>query len=167
MNAPVRQVFWSFSIFLESVCAIPQLIILRQTTVPTVINSPYLLALGFYRGFYILNWIYRYFDEGNVDPIAVVGGVVQTALYADFAWVYYSRQRVKLRNGAIVGSDNVTRSWFFRPIDDKESSKLEAGGDDILDARPVERHRQGATALPGDAAEGTGLHANLQPPESV
>jgi hypothetical protein len=41
------------------VCVLPQLLLLRQTTVPTVIDSYYLLALGSYRGFYILNWIHR------------------------------------------------------------------------------------------------------------
>jgi hypothetical protein len=33
------------------VCVLPQLLLLRQTTVPTVIDSYYLLALGSYRAF--------------------------------------------------------------------------------------------------------------------
>ncbi|KAF9049662.1 hypothetical protein BDZ89DRAFT_1154510 [Hymenopellis radicata] len=98
------EVFWAFSIILESVCVLPQLILLRQTTVPTVIDSYYLLALGSYRGFYILNWIYRWFTERMVDPIAVTFGIIQTALYVDFAWVYYGRQRIKLRAGALIDS---------------------------------------------------------------
>ena len=40
------QWLWVFSEMLESVCILPQLILLRQTTVPTVIDSFYLLALG-------------------------------------------------------------------------------------------------------------------------
>ena len=48
---------WAFSIVLESICVIPQLLLLRQTNVPTVIDSYYLVTLGAYRGFYVLNWV--------------------------------------------------------------------------------------------------------------
>ncbi|KGO71908.1 ER lumen protein retaining receptor [Penicillium italicum] len=108
---------WAFSIILESVCVLPQLLLLRQTTVPTVIDSYYLLALGSYRGFYILNWIIRLFKrEPFYDWIAVVFGIVQTAFYVDFAWVYYSRQRVKLRNGGIVDSEDYGNSWLVNRV---------------------------------------------------
>jgi len=33
----------------------------------------------------------RYFAEGTVDPIAIVAGVVQTALYVDFFYVYVTK----------------------------------------------------------------------------
>lgn len=96
---------------------LPQLLLLRQTTVPTVIDSYYLLALGSYRALYILNWLVRGFGSEHFwDPIAAVFGVVQTALYIDFAWVYWSRQRVKLRNGGIVDSDDLKKSWIVNKI---------------------------------------------------
>lgn len=71
---------------------LPQLLLLRQTTVPTVIDSFYLITLGSYRAFYILNWILRLATEHHVDAIAFVFGIIQTALYIDFAWVS-KRQR--------------------------------------------------------------------------
>jgi len=82
--------------------------------VPTVLDSYYLVLLGSYRALYILNWIVRYADpqERHFDPIAVIFGIIQTALYADFAWVYYSRQRVKLRAGGIVDSDDMSRGFL-------------------------------------------------------
>ncbi|CAG8924983.1 unnamed protein product [Penicillium salamii] len=108
---------WAFSEILESVCVLPQLLLLRQTTVPTVIDSYYLLALGSYRAFYILNWIVRLFSaEPFHDQIAVVFGIVQTAFYVDFAWVYYSRQRVKLRNGGVVDSEDYGNSWLVNRV---------------------------------------------------
>lgn len=111
------QVFWSFSIVLESVCILPQLLLLRQTTVPTVIDSYYLVTLGSYRAFYILNWLVRGLgSEHYFDPVAVVFGIVQTAFYADFAWVYYSRQRVKLRQGGVVDSEDFHNSWLVNKI---------------------------------------------------
>lgn len=95
---------------------LPQLLLLRQTTVPTVIDSFYLLTLGLYRGLYLLNWIVRYKVENFVDPIADVFGVVQTAFYIDFAWVYWSRQRVKLRHGGIVDSEDFRKSWLVNKV---------------------------------------------------
>jgi len=107
---------WTFSIILESVCVVPQLLLLRQTTVPTVIDSFYLLTLGSYRGFYILNWIVRAAQKEHPDWRAVIFGIVQTALYVDFAWVYWTRQRVKLRNGGIVDSDDLSRGFLVSRV---------------------------------------------------
>jgi len=83
------QWLWDFSVILESVCVLPQLLLLRQTTVPTVINSFYLLALGTYRFLYVLNWIYRGVDPSSRPPnaVSVIFGVIQTALFIDFFWV--------------------------------------------------------------------------------
>ncbi len=55
------------------------------------ITSHYLFALGLYRGMYLINWIYRYYDDGHFDAIAVVAGVVQTLLYADFFYLYVTK----------------------------------------------------------------------------
>lgn len=57
---------------------------LQRTGEAETITTHYLFALGLYRGLYIPNWIYRYFVDDTVDPIAVVAGIVQTCLYADF-----------------------------------------------------------------------------------
>ncbi|KAF9463601.1 ER lumen protein retaining receptor-domain-containing protein [Collybia nuda] len=85
------EVFWSFSIFLESVAILPQLFMLQRTGEAETITTHYLAALGIYRTLYIPNWIYRYFTEGVVDPIAVTAGIVQTGLYLDFFYVYFTK----------------------------------------------------------------------------
>jgi ER lumen protein retaining receptor len=109
------EIFWTFSIELESVCVLPQLQLLRQTSVPTVLDSYYLVMLGSYRFFYILNWIVRAASKEHYwEPVAFIFGVVQTVLYIDFAWVYYSRQRVKLRGGGVVDSDDLSKSFLVR-----------------------------------------------------
>ncbi|KAJ8065917.1 hypothetical protein OCU04_005016 [Sclerotinia nivalis] len=112
------EVLWVFSILLESTCILPQLLLLRQTTVPTVLDSYYLVTLGSYRFFYILNWIWRSLDinDRSPDAISIIGGVIQTAFYIDFAWVYYSRQRVKLRNGGVVDADDISRGWLLNRV---------------------------------------------------
>lgn len=80
---------------------------------PTVIDSFYLLTLGSYRAFYILNWIIRGVSkEHHIDWIQIIFGAIQTALYLDFAWVYWTRQRVKLRGGGVVDSDDMSKGWL-------------------------------------------------------
>lgn len=113
-----RELFWTFSIILESTCILPQLLLLRQTTVPTVIDSYYLLTLGSYRAFYILNWIWRELDitDRKADAVSIIFGILQTAFYIDFAWIYYSRQRVKLRHGGIVDADDLHKGWLLRTV---------------------------------------------------
>jgi len=113
----IFEVLWTFSEVLESVCVVPQLLLLRQTTVPTVIDSGYILTLGSYRAFYILNWILRWATDGpNPDWRSVIFGIVQTAFYVDFAWVYWTRQRVKLRNGGVVDSDDLSRGFLVSRV---------------------------------------------------
>jgi len=110
---PFFKLLWVFSEILESVCVIPQLLLLRQTTVPTVIDSFYLVTLGTYRFMYVLNWIVRGANEERyADPTSWVWGTIQTALILDFAWVYWTRQRVKLRHGGVVDSDDLGRGWL-------------------------------------------------------
>ena len=94
-------------------CIIPQLLLLRQTAVPTVLDSFYLVTLGTYRFLYILNWITRSAVEKDyADPTSWTWGTIQTALMIDFAWVYWTRQRVKLRHGGIVDSDDLRSGWI-------------------------------------------------------
>ena len=138
---------------------LPQLILLRQTNVPTVIDSYYLLTLGAYRAFYILNWIVRHLDPNDhfhrSQLIAVVFGSLQTALYLDFAWVYWTRQRVKLRGGGLVDSDDLRSSWLLRRILGRpmttapDNDGLDGDGptSNHVSARPKTRGRWGARGI--------------------
>jgi len=87
----VMEVLWTFSIYLESVAIMPQLFMLSKTGEAETITAHYLFALGSYRALYIFNWVYRYYVEEFFDPIAIVAGVVQTVLYADFFYLYITR----------------------------------------------------------------------------
>ncbi|KAL1453436.1 hypothetical protein WDU94_007576 [Cyamophila willieti] len=87
----IFEVLWTFSIYLESVAILPQLFLVSKTGEAESITSHYLFALGAYRALYLLNWIYRYYTEDYLDLIAIVAGVVQTALYCDFFYLYITR----------------------------------------------------------------------------
>ncbi|KAI9697726.1 MAG: endoplasmic reticulum retention protein [Bogoriella megaspora] len=85
------EILWAFSIWLESVAILPQLFMLQRTGEAETITTHYLFALGAYRALYIPNWLYRYFAEGYFDPIAVTAGIIQTVLYSDFFYIYYTK----------------------------------------------------------------------------
>ena len=132
----------TFSIVLESVCVLPQLLLLRQTTVPTVIDSFYLVTLGSYRALYILNWILKAAVDKKVDPVDAIFGIIQTALYIDFAWVYWTRQRVKLRSGGVVDSDDLGRGYLIRHL-------LGKGNDpNDEESEPISGEHQNGNAKP-------------------
>lgn len=119
-----------------------------------MIDSYYLLCLGSYRAFYILNWLVRGFGEEHFwDPIAFVFGIVQTAFYVDFAWVYYSRQRVKLRNGGVVDSEDFSKSWLVNRVVNFRARRASAdeeqhlrGDEEDTDGRPS-NNRWGARGV--------------------
>ncbi|CAI2174645.1 18484_t:CDS:2 [Funneliformis geosporum] len=86
------EILWTFSIYLESVAILPQLFMLSRTGEAETITTHYLFALGAYRSLYLLNWLWRFAFEGHVDWIAWVAGAIQTALYSDFFYIYYTNK---------------------------------------------------------------------------
>ncbi|KAJ7968771.1 ER lumen protein retaining receptor family protein [Quillaja saponaria] len=84
------EIFWAFSIYLEAVAILPQLVLLQRSGNVDNLTGQYVLLLGAYRAFYILNWIYRYLTEPQFSRwISCISGIVQTALYADFFYYYF------------------------------------------------------------------------------
>jgi ER lumen protein retaining receptor len=94
----VTEVLWTFSIYLEAVAILPQLIVIHRAAKETggfvdALNSHYVFALGGYRALYLLNWVYRLLTEpGYTNWIVWVAGLVQTAIYCDFFYYYLKAQ---------------------------------------------------------------------------
>jgi len=86
------EILWTASIFLESVAILPQLVLLQQGRDVENLTADFVGAMGAYRAFYILNWIYRYFVDDYVNWVGWIGGLVQTGLYADFFY-YYAKSK--------------------------------------------------------------------------
>ncbi|KAK1368828.1 ER lumen protein-retaining receptor [Heracleum sosnowskyi] len=85
-----QEVFWAFSIYLETVAILPQLVLLQRSGNVDNLTVQYVFFLGAYRALYILNWIYRYLTEEHFRLwISCISGIVQTGLYADFFYYYY------------------------------------------------------------------------------
>lgn len=87
------ELLWTFSIYLEAVAILPQLIVLQRYREVENLTGNYVFFMGAYRGLYILNWIYRAHTERNYKHHWVVYfcGVLQTLLYADFFYYYVKR----------------------------------------------------------------------------
>lgn len=87
----ISEILWTFSIWLESVAILPQLFMLQRTGEADTITTHYLFSLGAYRALYIPNWLYRYFAENRFEANSVMAGIVQTLLYSDFFYIYYTK----------------------------------------------------------------------------
>jgi ER lumen protein retaining receptor len=87
----VSEIVWAFSIWLESVAVLPQLFMIQRTGEAESLTVHYIFALGIYRAFYVLNWIYRWIFNIDFDFVSFVAGIIQTGLYSDFFYVYYTK----------------------------------------------------------------------------
>jgi hypothetical protein len=87
------ELLWTFSIYLESIAILPQLIVLQRYREVENLTGNYIFFMGAYRALYILNWIYRAHTEPHYKHHWVVYfcGVLQTLLYADFFYYYVKR----------------------------------------------------------------------------
>ncbi|GAB4858186.1 endoplasmic reticulum retention protein [Ancistrocladus abbreviatus] len=97
----IMEVLWTFSLYLEVVAILPQLVLLQWSRNIDNLTGNYVFFLGAYRALYVCNWVYRYFFEDHrVRWIAWISGVVQTVLYADFFYYYIkswkNQERLKL-----------------------------------------------------------------------
>jgi len=101
------EVMWTFSVYLEAVAILPQLIVVHMFAKDhrgfvENLTSHYVFALGGYRVLYLMNWVWRYFTEyGYKHVIVWVAGVVQTLFYVDFFY-YYLKAYVTSGDGRMV-----------------------------------------------------------------
>ena len=123
---------------------------------------------------YVLNWIVRGTKETDyADPTSWIWGGIQTALMIDFAWVYWTRQRVKLRHGGVVDSDDLGRGWLVGRLVGRKSVDFdvdeEAGGRRNDTVQPKNKWgRRGISVSADDGVEGApkrrgAERANLDP----
>jgi ER lumen protein retaining receptor len=92
----MMELLWIFSIYLESIAILPQLIVLQRYREVENLTGNYIFFMGSYRALYIANWIYRAYHEPFYQHHFVVYfcGVLQTLLYADFFY-YYLKSKAK------------------------------------------------------------------------
>lgn len=89
--------FWRCSIFLEIFAIIPQMNLIHKQGSIDKVMLYYIMMLGFYRAFYILNWFYRYQTEEIWEPIGFYSGCVQTLIYLVFFIHIYPRLNKQIK----------------------------------------------------------------------
>lgn len=95
LKIDVLELLWTFSIYLEAIAILPQLIVLQRYREVENLTGNYIFFMGAYRALYIVNWIYRAHTEANYKHHWVVYfcGVLQTLLYADFFYYYFQSKK--------------------------------------------------------------------------
>eukprot|EP00403_Amphidinium_massartii_P014757 CAMPEP_0178415028 /NCGR_PEP_ID=MMETSP0689_2-20121128/23340_1 /TAXON_ID=160604 /ORGANISM="Amphidinium massartii, Strain CS-259" /LENGTH=119 /DNA_ID=CAMNT_0020036335 /DNA_START=257 /DNA_END=613 /DNA_ORIENTATION=- len=63
----IPEIMWTQSIWLESVAIIPQLQLLQRLRDVENLTSNFVGAMGAYRVLYIMNWVYRYLEDGHYN----------------------------------------------------------------------------------------------------
>ena len=69
----------------------PQLQMMQSSGGAEALTHHYIFILGGYRTMYLLNWVYRYIYESYTPYNAWLAGLIQTALYADFFYIYVKK----------------------------------------------------------------------------
>ncbi len=83
----------SYSLWLESLAIFPQIAIVARDNGAERFIAHYLAALGSYRFFYVVLWIYRYVVFKYILWDAILAGIIQVLLYSDFFYVYIKNVR--------------------------------------------------------------------------
>ena len=101
------ELLWTFSIYLECLTIMPQLVVLQRYREVENLTGNYVFFMGAYRALYILNWIYRANTEKNYRHhwVVYICGTIQTLLYADFFYYYLKRY-------VLAATD--TMIWWWR-----------------------------------------------------
>jgi ER lumen protein retaining receptor len=91
----VQAFAWTFSLWVESVAILPQMILLGRSRRTDVLNREYVFFLSLYRVFYLLNWVAELLERKE-ETLSVLWltGIVQTIVYSDFIY-HYIKMRVK------------------------------------------------------------------------
>lgn len=80
------EILWTFSEFVEGFAMVPQYIFCyREKGTRDIGAGLYVIALGSYRVFYALNWIYRKIKTpGYSDVQSWIGGIIEIVFFVDF-----------------------------------------------------------------------------------
>lgn len=87
---------WKFSIALESIAIVPQLILLTRVGMPIeTYSAHYLALLGSYRMLYMASWAERWFlgMRQVATPYVWLCALVQNFLFLDVVYTFYKKKR--------------------------------------------------------------------------
>jgi len=88
--------FYNFSIYLEAVAILPQLMVLRRYRLVENLTGSFVFFLGLYRFLYVLFWTLNYSRDYILSFALpkVIAGCIQTLLYLSFFYEYARASRL-------------------------------------------------------------------------
>lgn len=89
-----EEFLWTYSLWLEAVAILPQLMLIRRNQRVDVVTKDYVFFLGLYRLFYVLNWIRKAVVKQKTVKVVWITGILQSIIYIDFLY-YYIRSFVQ------------------------------------------------------------------------
>lgn len=102
----------------------------------------YIMALGGYRVFYALNWMYKYVrDPTYSDPQSWIGGIIEIAFFADFL-AYQFKGASLLRSAVLKVDDKVNE--VVDQVEMKVGLKRESGFERVQTEEGTELRRRRA-----------------------
>ena len=90
----LEEFLWTYSLWLEAVAILPQLMLIRRNQRVDVVTKDYVFFLGLYRLFYVLNWIRKAVVKQKTIRVVWITGILQSVIYIDFLY-YYIRSFVQ------------------------------------------------------------------------
>jgi ER lumen protein retaining receptor len=85
----VRAVAWTFSLWVETVAIIPQMLLLVRSKHVDVLSREHVFFLSVYRIFYMLNWVATLVKmRSSTTRVLWITGIIQTLVYSDFIFHY-------------------------------------------------------------------------------
>lgn len=92
ITAPKRnfyQISYSYSLWVESIAIVPQIILLSRVGSLDGLSIDYILFLSIYRLLYLFNWVYKLVTHtGETRPVVWITGILQSVVYSDFIYEY-------------------------------------------------------------------------------
>jgi len=103
------EIAWTFSEYLEGFAMVPQYIFCYRESAATLMRGQgilvYICALGGYRVFYALNWLYKFhMDPTYRDPQSWIGGMLEILFFADF--LSYQFQHMSILRSMVLTIDD-------------------------------------------------------------
>jgi hypothetical protein len=139
----IDEVFWAFSIYLESVAIIPQMHLVSQSKRVENVVYYYVSALSAYKIFYLMDVIYRFYMNEYYDKISLAGCVVQIIFYCDFFMNYI----LVLNNTEIIEEETGFNE------DDKADDKCLKNEDTIMHVIDMKHNPKEVVLVPASLAK--------------
>ena len=77
-----------------AVAIVPQLFIVYKKREVEIITGSYMAALGCYKVFYVMSWIYQLLNNHPMIWIKFIAGGIQIAIYLDYLYYYFVSAKV-------------------------------------------------------------------------